>query len=66
MDAVKMMAAALVVAMAAGGAQAAVIGWGDAGHSTTGAWNPNNSGWNLGEHWEATTDSGSTSTWEFT
>ncbi len=58
--------AAVAMLIAGGVADAAVIGFGDAGHSASGTWGVNNTGWNLGEMWESTPNSGNTSTWEFT
>ena len=71
MTARTILAAVLAIALClapCGTAEAAVvIGWGDTGHSFTGDWGDNvSTGWNLGEKWEATPDSGNTSTWEFT
>ncbi len=58
---------AIIGALAIGGpAQAAtIIGFGEPGHSATGDWGVNATGWNGGEMWELTPDSGNTSTWDF-
>ncbi len=42
-----------------------ILGFGEAGHSTTGPWSVNNTGYLSAEHYESAPDSGATSTWEF-
>ena len=56
---------ALLVAMAVP-APAAVIGWGDPGHSSSGDWVNIGSGWSDGIRIESLEDTANTSTWTFT